>query len=168
MIKHFILNSKQQTAVLFLFGSEQIFPSHAEFRSDNWFAVLRCRYRSGESVRLQRVLGGHQRPVRTVRLHCHNEIGQLWRLWEWDTRWTVHQPALPGTRNSFPFIVFHQLETDWVVFFIKKQIGFYFMKPFLYFCWEQRYAFGSIYFICTIHNVGTFLCLLHSKYDFCI
>lgn len=74
-------------------------------RADHAFSfMLRrsvCRHRSGESVRLQRILGSSQRPVRTVRLHSHHEVWQRWRLRERDPRWAVHQPPLPGT-VSYP------------------------------------------------------------------
>lgn len=66
-----------------------------------FFFLLRCRHRAGEGVWLQWILGGSQRPVRSLRLHSHHEIWQCWRLWERDPRRTVHQPSLPGPAHLF-------------------------------------------------------------------
>lgn len=68
------------------------------------FIVLFCRHRSGEGVWLQWILGSSQRLVCSVWLHCHHEIWQCRRVWEWDTRGTVHQPSLPGTVKCCCFV----------------------------------------------------------------
>lgn len=92
-----------------------------------------CRHRTGEGVWLQWILGGSQRPVRSLWLHSHHEIWQCWRLWEWDPRRTVHQPSLPGAAHLFrPCILCYQRcpvyfltsNTPWVFFQCKKAFKF--------------------------------------------
>lgn len=83
------------------------------------FIVWRCRHCSGEGVRLQRVLGSSQRPVRSVWLHRHHEIWQRWRLRERDTWRTVHQPSLPGTASySWSFYCVSS-DCQWLIFTAK-------------------------------------------------